>query len=525
MDRKTILAMTICFLIYVGWQKFYLEPRFGHPEGSSPTQQGTQAPLPPPLDKLAGTAPPPKSINLAETHLEKNITSQITLLQTSTGGAAFGNGSLALAGWDLKGYRQDITRGAPFVNLHSVTHEDGALSLAFEDPRFAYLNDIRGLTTKDAMGANWKYSDQNLTLTREIISSPELPYVDMKLTAEFKTAPPKYAFVSLNSNSPEGDTEEQDRQFLYWNNQSLERTMLKDVSQKEITTPIHYIGATNRYFVMAVVAQGTDAASGLIQPTGKNAGRISMVYPVVGKSMTIPLRVYFGPKELDVLRKVDAKLDHTIDFGWFTIFAYPLLKILKWLFNFLQNYGLAIVFLTVLLKVATYPLTYKSMKSMKKMAKLQPQLQKIKEKYKDDREALNREMLVMMKSHGYNPMAGCIPILIQMPVFFALYRVLYSSIELYHAPFALWIHDLSSHDPFYVTPVLLSVTMFVQQKLTPNTATDPTQARMMQFMPLIFGAFMLKLPSGLTIYMLVNSLAAIAQQMILNKKLDTAPAK
>jgi YidC/Oxa1 family membrane protein insertase len=157
---------------------------------------------------------------------------------------------------------------------------------------------------------------------------------------------------------------------------------------------------------------------------------------------------------------------------------------------------------------------------MKEMARLQPQLQKIREKYKDDREALNREMMILMRSHGYNPMAGCLPILIQMPIFFALYRVLYSSIDLYHAPFALWIHDLSAPDSIYVTPVLLSITMFIQQKLTPNTATDPMQAKMLQIMPLIFGAFMLTLPSGLTLYMLVNAIASIVQQVILNKKLD-----
>jgi YidC/Oxa1 family membrane protein insertase len=222
---------------------------------------------------------------------------------------------------------------------------------------------------------------------------------------------------------------------------------------------------------------------------------------------------------------VEPTLDHVVDFGWFTVFAYPLIKVLKWLYQFVQNYGVAIILLTLLLKVLTYPLTYKSMKSMKNMAKLQPQLQKIRDKYKDDREALNREMLTLMKNHGYNPMAGCLPMLVQMPIFFALYRVLYSSIELYHAPFAFWIHDLSSRDPFYVTPVLLSLTMFVQQKLTPNTATDPAQAKMMQLMPLIFGAFMLTLPSGLTIYMLVNAIASIGQQMILNKKLDAKPAR
>ncbi|MBI2712519.1 MAG: membrane protein insertase YidC [Bdellovibrio sp.] len=523
MDRKTILAVILCLGIYVGWQKLYLEPKYTkdaiqavQPLGGSAAPQGTNG-------DSVGTAP--KAPVSAPSSPVKKLASQAFPLETSNGFSAFGNGSHALLAWDLKEYKLGIQKDAANVSLQSVIHEDGAVSLAFEDSRFAYLNDIIGRLGTTATGATWNYSDENIVMSREIVTSLGLPYADVKLTAEFKTQPPKYAFVSLNAKSPEGDAEEQDRQFVYWTNQSLERVQIKDISQKEVTTPIHYIGATNRYFLMALVAQTTDAPSGLIQPTGSHAGRISMVYPVVGKTLTIPLRVYFGPKELNVLRSVDAKLDHTIDFGWFTVFAYPLLKILKWFYGFFENYGLAIILLTLLLKIATYPLTYKSMKSMKKMAKLQPQLQKLREKYKDDREALNREMLSMMKNHGYNPMAGCIPILIQMPIFFALYRVLYSSIELYHAPFALWIHDLSSRDPFYVTPVLLAGMMFVQQKLTPNTATDPAQARMMQIMPLIFGAFMLALPSGLTIYMLVNSLASIVQQMILNKKLDPAPAR
>jgi YidC/Oxa1 family membrane protein insertase len=241
---------------------------------------------------------------------------------------------------------------------------------------------------------------------------------------------------------------------------------------------------------------------------------------VTGNSITVPVRAYFGPKELRILRQVDPTLDNTIDLGWFQLFAYPLLKLLKFFYEYVKNYGVAIILLTVLIKILTYPLNYKSMKSMKDMSRLQPQLQKLKEKYKDDKEALNREMLTLMRTHGYNPIMGCVPMIIQMPIFFALYRVLYSSIELLHAPFAFWIKDLSSHDPFYVTPVLLSATMFFQQKLSPQTATDPAQQKMMQFMPLIFGAMMINLPSGLTLYMLTNAIVSIIQQVILNKKLD-----
>ena len=162
------------------------------------------------------------------------------------------------------------------------------------------------------------------------------------------------------------------------------------------------------------------------------------------------------------------------------------------------------------------------MKSMKDMQRIQPQLTKLREKYADDKEALNREMLQLMRANGYNPLSGCLPVLVQMPIFIALYNVLYNSIELYGQPFFGWIADLSQKDPYFVTPVLLALVMFIQQKMTPNTATDPAQQKMMTFMPVIFGAMMLWLPAGLTLYMLVNSVVSIAQQVLINKTIARA---
>lgn len=225
---------------------------------------------------------------------------------------------------------------------------------------------------------------------------------------------------------------------------------------------------------------------------------------------------------MDIMKTVEPALEPTIDFGMFTVFAYPILKFMKWLHEVFGNWGIAIILLTLVIKIITFPLTYKSMKSMKKMAVLQPQIKALQEKYKDDKQTLNQEMISFMRTQGYNPLSGCLPILIQMPVFFALYQVLYSSIELYQAPFYGWIHDLSVKDPFYITPVLLTGLMYLQQKLTPSTITDPMQAKMMQWMPVMFGLLMINLPAGLTIYMLVNAGASIIQQFWINKKLNAA---
>jgi YidC/Oxa1 family membrane protein insertase len=520
MDRRTLLAITLCLFIYLGWMKLYNEPRMQQHQASIQSNQVNPSSPSSPPDSQSRQAPQSQS----KTPLKHDP--QRISLQTSTGEAILGDTGNFLQNWHLKSYKVGISPEAAGVDIQSVTHQNGSVGLAFDHPNLAYLNDVQGTLIKTAQGVTWVYEDAQVKLSREVSASNEKPYLDVRVNAEFKSQPAKYAFISIVSQSPTDDPEAQDRQLVGWANASLERIQLKDqIDQKQLTAPVKYIGATNRYFVMTAVDQSPVAPTALVQPVDHGTGRISLVYPISGNSVSIPLKVYFGPKELELLRQVEPTLDHVVDFGWFTVFAYPLLKVLKWLYQFVHNYGVAIILLTLLLKIVTYPLTYKSMKSMKNMAKLQPQLQKIRDKYKDDKEALNREMMTLMKTHGYNPMAGCLPMIIQMPIFFALYRVLYSSIELYHAPFALWIHDLSYRDPFYVTPVLLSLTMFVQQKLTPTTAADPAQAKMMQLMPLIFGAFMLTLPSGLTVYMLVNALASIVQQMILNKKLDAKPAR
>lgn len=509
MDRRTLIAMLLCFAIFMGWQKFYIEPRF--PARTAQTQTTTQP--------ESAQATPPTSEVKAPTSTRP---AQTLTLKTQTGNVILTDTGRMIQDWTLNKYHVGLGEGTAAINLPWVTQQNGAIEFAVEDPNLSYLSHVQGNLTSTAEGALWSYEDSNVKITREFKANESLPYVGLTINTQFKNKHPSYAFLSVSSQKPaDKDREEQDRQLVYFTNKAIERVHLKDAtSVKEIATPVRYIGATSRYFALALVAEGPNEPKALIQPAGVGAGRINMVYPITENTITIPVRAYFGPKELNTLRSVDATLDHTVDFGWFTLFAYPILQLLKWLYNFIGNYGAAIIILTILLKIFTFPLTYKSMKSMKDMARLQPQLQKIREKYKDDREALNREMMILMRSHGYNPMAGCLPILIQMPIFFALYRVLYSSIDLYHAPFALWIHDLSAPDSIYVTPVLLSITMFIQQKLTPNTATDPMQAKMLQIMPLIFGAFMLTLPSGLTLYMLVNAIASIVQQIILNKKLD-----
>lgn len=206
-----------------------------------------------------------------------------------------------------------------------------------------------------------------------------------------------------------------------------------------------------------------------------------------------------------------------VSFGFFDPVAKPMLFLLKLFYKFIPNYGLAIIFLSVGIKLVFWPLTHKSQKSMKGMQKLQPKIAELKEKYKNNKEELNRKTMEFYRTNKVNPLGGCLPILIQIPVFFALYRVLLNSIEIRHAPLiSFWINDLSSKDPTYISPLLMGASMFIQQKMTP-TVGDPAQAKIMLAMPVIFTFMFLSFPSGLVIYWLVTNVLSIAQQYYINK--------
>jgi len=240
-----------------------------------------------------------------------------------------------------------------------------------------------------------------------------------------------------------------------------------------------------------------------------------------GKSESFKHIVYLGPKELEALSVSDSSFDEAIHFGFFHFLAKPLFDVLRFFNSFINNYGFSIILLTVCIKLIFWPLTQKSYKSMQGMQKLQPEMKRLKEKYSDDKQRLNQEMMSFYRDNKVNPLGGCLPILIQIPVFFSLYKVLLDSIELRHAPFILWISDLSAKDPYYITPIIMGASMFLQQKLTP-TNLDPTQEKVMLMMPIIFTFLFLNFPAGLVIYWLVNNLLTILQQLLIRRQAQKA---
>ncbi len=229
---------------------------------------------------------------------------------------------------------------------------------------------------------------------------------------------------------------------------------------------------------------------------------------------------YIGPKEYKILTEIHPELTDTIEFGWFTFLAKPFFKVLLWLNDMIGNWGWAIILFTLLVKLVLFPLSYKGMMSMQKLKDLAPKMKELREKYKDDPAKLNMKMMEMYKKHGANPMGGCLPMLLQIPVFFALYRVLLNADELQGAAWISgWIDNLAGADPYYILPVLMGVTMWFQQKITPNNFTDPLQEKIFQWFPVIIALMfiIMPFPSGLVLYWVVNNIFTIGQQYVINK--------
>jgi YidC/Oxa1 family membrane protein insertase len=235
------------------------------------------------------------------------------------------------------------------------------------------------------------------------------------------------------------------------------------------------------------------------------------------QAVKIPYRIYLGPKDEDKLKALGVGAEKLVDFGFFTIVAKPLLWFLRLTNTVTKNFGIDIIILSILIKIIFLPLTQISFKSMKEMQKVQPEMARLKETYKNDKARLQQEMMLLYKRRKINPMSGCLPMLIQIPVFIALYNALQNGIEMRHAPLFLWIRDLAAKDPIYITPLIMGATMVIQQKMTP-TAADPAQAKMFMLMPIMFTFLFLNFPSGLVLYWLINNVLSISHQYYLNKK-------
>ncbi|MDO9189230.1 MAG: membrane protein insertase YidC, partial [Sulfurimicrobium sp.] len=313
----------------------------------------------------------------------------------------------------------------------------------------------------------------------------------------------------------------------YTENQKFQKVSFSDIEKNKTTHQKQsndgWVAMLQHYFLSAWLPNNGMSREFYTKAMGNKLYAAGVILPVgsiaPGASGMISVPLYAGPQEQENLSKLAPGLDLTIDYGLLTIIAAPLFWVLSKIQGMVNNWGVAIILLTVLIKLAFYPLAAKSYRSMAHMRVLGPKLQKLKEQYGDDRQRLHQAMMELYKTEKVNPLGGCLPVVVQIPVFIALYWVLLASVEMRHAPFALWIQDLSAADPYYVLPIIMGITMIIQTKLNP-TPPDPIQAKVMMVMPFAFSIFFFFFPAGLVLYWVVNNVLSIAQQWQITRSME-----
>ncbi len=547
MDKKTLLAFALSFLVLFGWSFFFGPKQEQKPhQGKTPVATNTEKTAPSP-EKVT-TQPAPSSNIAGEMEVKEtaSIPEREIRVETPLYAAVFSNVGPTIKSFKLKKYRETVDKDSPPVEMVNLKRGMGDfLRFSFtadaekKDIPLAYECD-RAMVQVGAESAPSvlkfrAFTSDKLLITQIYRFYPDQYRIDLKVQVEnhSQTAIERSFQTTINALPPQGKKS----YYSYIGLMALSDGKLKKLKikkkskEKLVTGNIGWFAYENGYFMSAVVPETPANTSfvGHMLSSGVLNGQFHTPPVKVSPSEKVSSSyfLYMGPHELEILKRFGKDLDKAVNFGWTDIIARPLLYLLRFCHRYVHNYGIAIILLTIIIKIIFWPLTHKSYKSMKEMQKLQPRLAKLREKYKGNKEQMNKEMMALYKTYKVNPMGGCLPMVIQIPVFFALYRILGDSIELRHAPFMLWINDLSAPDrlfhfafkipfmsPPYGIPVLtllMGASMFIQQKMTP-TPGDPSQAKLMMFLPIVFTVMFINFPSGLVLYWLVNNILSIGQQ-------------
>jgi len=379
-----------------------------------------------------------------------------------------------------------------------------------EASKVAYTASARNLdlTTNDSVSLTLTQTLSSLSVTKNLTF-----YKDGHYDVKIELSEEKRYFVYLGQH-PQSDNQQMmtNKGSLIYAGDGLTTIFADgDVEGRSSFTDVHLASAFDQYFASIFYGLRPDTSVIVERDRDDNA----IVYLDATRMMNFS--AYIGPKDYVVLDTLDPVLTNAIEYGWFTFASAPLFKLLMWLHGLFGNWGWAIIALTLIIRLLLFPLTYKGMLSMQKMKDLAPKIKEIQAKHKGDPQRMNAAVMDTYKKHGANPLGGCLPLLLQIPVFFAIYRVLLNAVELQGAEWIFWVNDLSRMDPIYVLPVLMGASMYYQQKLTPNNFTDPMQQKVFQFLPVIFTFFFITFPSGLVLYWFVNNLFSIAQQFLVNR--------
>jgi len=551
MEKRALIAFILSLAVLLFWE-FYFGGMFRTPppKTSEETQTVPVAPQPArpeaPLASLPSEALPKEKLTVAgQDYQNWLIDTALYEMRILAPGAR-------LDFFKLKDYRQEVAVDSPPMDM-ITTQKTGYLPMAVD---LIHHSEWELATRPFESQAPEKIEISATESPQPISFSTAIPG-QLKLTKTFTIVPGTYvldAELRIENLSQEkiqdqlgisfyfdpyekvDESSYNPSQLTLLKEGSLDNRKTKDLAEKEVIfePPLNWIGYENNYFIQALIPIAQEGYKIVPRILDSDKGLMQLVYLTdpfelsAGEEQTFQLRIYMGPKEIETLQKAGHDLPRALDFGWFTFLAKPLLLVLRWFYKYTHNYGVAIILLTIIIKIVFWPLTHKSYKSMQVMKKIQPKIAQVREKYKDDREKLNQELMMLYRTYKVNPLGGCLPMVMQIPVFFALYRMLYGAVELRHKPFMLWINDLTAPDRLHigidipylggipVLTLLMGASMFIQQKMTP-TGGDPRQEKLMLLMPVIFTVFFINFPSGLVLYWLVNNVLSIVQQYGINR--------
>ncbi|MFW5924753.1 MAG: membrane protein insertase YidC [Myxococcota bacterium] len=533
--RQLLTAAVAAALIGGGFLAFEQFQKSGEPEPAA----AEEADDPPSQDEDEPADAEPK----AERTEARQAREQRVRIETDRFEAVFTNLHPALVSFILRGERFVDDDGEPLQMVS--TDKEAFLPLGLEMRGVGLPEDaVWEVEQRSPTAVRFTWAGNGFRVVRKVEAGdgPYQLWSTLTITNESRGKRPVRPVVSTHRYVPQDDVEgsfvfarpspEATKGVCHYGDETVRKDGEDLLEPHGFGPGVHWSGVENVYFASLLAAEDTAARCGLESslrggtPDDPEGTLFSsrLIYDrtelAPGASETWRTIAYVGPKEHDWLAAAGHQLTEAVDLGWFDWIGTWLVALLRWIHSLVGNWGLAIILLTVLVKVVLYPLTEKSFQSMARMRQLKPEMDRINELYADDREKKGMAMMELYRKHKINPVGGCLPTLLQLPIWFALYQSLSTNVELFHAPFVLWWDDLSSPDPFYVLPVFLGLLMFAQQRLTPTTM-DATQAKiMMYFMPVMITVFMLFLPAGLCLYMVTNSTLGIGQQRWIQYRLE-----
>jgi len=556
-QKRLILAVVLSVLVLVGYQAFFVKP----PDPGSPSQEvQTQGEV---QSKSIETVPavteyPSKNEVAAETLEPKKTNSRTITVSTPLYNIAVSEAGATVTSFELKNYSETNEKNSPLKQLVPKEISEGIFSVDLEGRSIPGLKNAVYTADTDADAINVSQGEktlefifetsQGILVKKKFTFKSDSYLIDYDVTFQNGSAAVINDAIVVSIPGIFNEEVKKRSKFAFEGPSALIGNEFTEIDPDDLDEKNTYIGKigwagfSERYFFTALMPKQknsenpTDAKLVISYANDRIANQyIQKMEPLdQGRQETYSFAVYMGPKSHKVLSKFDNGLDKAVNFGFFNVIAKPLLIGMNYIHGVIPNYGVAIILLTVIIKLVFWPLGTKSYRSMNEMKKIQPLMMELREKYKDDKQRMNQEVMGLYKTYKVNPASGCLPMLVQMPIFFALYRMLYQAIELRHAPFLGWIADLSAPErlfhfnfsiPFMDAPhgipvltLLMGASFLLQQKMTPATG-DPMQAKMMMLMPLIMTVLFINFPAGLVLYMFVNNIISMGQQYYIQKKL------